>query len=143
MKKSEECLEKDKHGRSLFCYSNSSIIDSNLPVDCANYTVTELKELAFQCYAIAVPGLGIAAAAALGLAKVAIVVVTIYVEVTEGIFMLTKNAILYNPPQKLQDFLYGHNKLLIIICVDVIYIILNIFPPYCIIISSCFRSKVH
>ena len=42
---SEECHEKDNHGRPLFCYSNSS-----LPVDCAEYSVTELRELHFQCY---------------------------------------------------------------------------------------------
>ena len=88
---SAECLEKDSHGRSLFCYSNSS-----LPVDCANFSVTELRELQFQCYAIAIPdGLGIAVAAALALAKVAIVGVTMFVKVMEGFFMMTKN------PQKL------------------------------------------
>ena len=84
---SAECLEKDSHGRTLFCYSNSS-----LPVDCGNCSVTELRELQFQCYAIALPvGLGIAVAAALGLAKVVIVGVTIFVKVTEGFFMMTKN----------------------------------------------------
>ena len=71
---SAECLETDNHGRTLFCYSNSS-----LPVDCANFSVTELRELQFQCYT----GLGIAVAATLGLAKVAIVGVTIIVKVTE------------------------------------------------------------
>ena len=91
---SAECLERDNHGRTLFCYSNSS-----LPVDCANYSMTELRELQFQCYAIAVPaGLGIAVAAALGLAKVAIVGVTIFVKVTEWFVMVIKN-----PPQKLQE----------------------------------------
>ena len=45
VEESEECLEKDSHGQSLFCYSNSS-----LPVDCAEYSVTELRELHFQCY---------------------------------------------------------------------------------------------
>ena len=96
---STECLEKDNHGRTLFCYSDSSLINSSLPVDCANFSVTELRELQFQCYAIALPaGLGIAVAAALGLAKVAIVGVTIFVKVTEGFFMITKN-----PPRKLQE----------------------------------------
>ena len=46
-------------------------------MDCANYSVTELQELQFLCYAISIPGLGIAVVAALGLAKVAIVGVTI------------------------------------------------------------------
>ena len=65
----------------LFCYSNSSLSNSSLPVDCANFSVTELRELQFQCYAIALPvGLGIAVAAALGLAKVVIVGVTIVAE---------------------------------------------------------------
>ena len=50
VEKSTECLEMDNRGRSLFCYNHSS-----LPVDCANYSVTELRELQFQCYAIAVP----------------------------------------------------------------------------------------
>ena len=50
---SEECLETDSHRRSLFCYSDSSLINSSLPVDCANYSVTELRELKFQCYTIA------------------------------------------------------------------------------------------
>ena len=82
VEESAECLEKDNHGRTLFCYSNSS-----LPVDCANFSVTELRELKFQCYAIALPvGLGIAVAAAFGLAEVGIVGVTIFVKVTEGIF---------------------------------------------------------
>ena len=88
---STECLETDNHGRPLFCYSNSS-----LPVDCASFSMTELRELKFQCYAIAIPdGLGIAVAAALGLAKVGIVGVTIFVKVMEGFFTMTKN------PQKL------------------------------------------
>ena len=79
---SAECLEKDNHGRTLFCYSNSS-----LPVDCGNFSVTELRELKFHCYAIALPvGLGIAVAAAFGLAEVGIVGVTIFVKVTEGVF---------------------------------------------------------
>ena len=88
---SAECLETDNHGRTLFCYSNSS-----LPVDCVNFSMTELRELQFQCYAIALPvGLGIAVAAALALAKMAIVGVTIFVKVLEGFFTMTKN------PQKL------------------------------------------
>ena len=92
---SRECLEKDSHGQSLFCY----LINSSLPMDCANFSVTELRELQFQCYAIAPPtSLGIAVAAALGLAKVAIVGGTIFVKVTEGFFNMTKN-----PPQKLQE----------------------------------------
>ena len=82
VEESAECLEKDNHGRTLFCYSNSS-----LPVNCANFSVTELRELKFQCYAIALPvGLGIAVAAAFGLAEVGIVGVTIFVKVTEGVF---------------------------------------------------------
>ena len=97
MEVSTECLETDNHGRTLFCYlSNSSLISLRLPVDCANFSVTELRELKFQCYAIAIPdGLGIAVAAALGLAKVGIVGVTIFVKVMEGFFTMTKN------PQKL------------------------------------------
>ena len=88
---STECLEKDKNDRTLFCYSNSSF-----PVDCANYSMTEVRELQFECYAIALPvGIGIAIAAALALAKVGIMGVTIFVKVTEGFFMMTKN------PQKL------------------------------------------
>ena len=91
------CLEKDTHGRPLFCYINSSIPRyPNLPVDCANYTVTELREIEFKCYVIAIPGLGIAVAAALGLAKLGIVGVTICVKVTEAFFLMTKN-----PPRKL------------------------------------------
>lgn len=61
--------------------------------------VTALRELHFQCYSIAIPGLGIAIAAAVGLAKVAIVSVTIFVKVTESFFKMTKN-----PPQKLKDW---------------------------------------
>ena len=89
---SAECLEKDNHGRTLFCYSDSSLINSSLPVDCANYSMTEVREIKFHCYAIALPvGLGIAVAAALGLAKVGIMGVTILVKVTEGFFTMTKN----------------------------------------------------
>ena len=101
---SAECFEKDSHGQSLFCYLsnsivNSSLINPNFPVDCANFSLTELRELQFQCYAIAPPtSLGIAVAAALGLAKVAIVGVTIFVKVTEGFFKMTKS-----PPRKLQE----------------------------------------
>ena len=100
VEESTECFAKDSHGQSLFCYlSNSSLINSSLPVDCANFSVTELREIQFQCYAIAPPtSLGIAVAAALGLAKVAIVGVTIFVKVTEGFFKMTKN-----PPRELQE----------------------------------------
>ena len=60
-------------------------------MNCANFSVTELRELKFQCYAIALPvGLGIAVAAAFGLAEVGIVGVTIFVKVTEGVFNKTK-----------------------------------------------------
>ena len=90
-----ECLEKDSHGRPLFCYRNS-----DLPVDCANYCTTESRGLHFKCYALAIPtGFGIAVAAALGLAKAATVAVTIFVKVTEGYFKMTKN-----PPRKLQEW---------------------------------------
>ena len=95
VERSTECLEKDSHGQSLFCYSNvnSSLIDPNLPVDCASYSVTELRELEFECYAIVFPaGLGIAVAAAFGLAEVGIVGVTIFIKVTEGFFKKTKNS---------------------------------------------------
>ena len=94
---SAECLERDKNDRSLFCYLsnssiiNSSIIDPSLLVDCDNFSVTELRELQFQCYAIDLPvGLGIAVAAAFGLAKVVDVIVgiTIYVKVTEWFVMV-------------------------------------------------------
>ena len=88
VEKSEDCLEKDKHGRSLFCYRNSDLMD------CANYSTTELRELQFVCYAIALPGFGIAVAAALALAKVAILGVTICVKLTEGYFKITND-----PPQ--------------------------------------------
>ena len=101
VEKSTECLEKDSRSQSLFCYSNinSGLINPSLPVDCANYTVTELRELEFECYAITFPvGLGIAVAAALGLAKVGVVGVTLCVKITETFFSLTKN-----PPQKLQE----------------------------------------
>ena len=92
VEESTECLETDNHGRTLFCYSNSS-----LPVDCANFSVTELRELKFQCYAIALPvGLGIAVAAAFGLAEVGIVGVTIFVKVTEGFFNKIKRRLLVN-----------------------------------------------
>ena len=51
VERSTECLEKDSHGRSLFCYSNvnSSLINPNLPVDCANYSVTELSSCIWTC----------------------------------------------------------------------------------------------
>ena len=92
---SRECLEKDSHGQSLFCYLSNSIAslsNSSLPVDCANFSLTELREFQFQCYAIAPPtSLGIAIAAALGLAKEVSVGVTIFVKVTEGFFKMTKN----------------------------------------------------
>ena len=90
VEESAECLEKDQHKRTLFCYSNSSS-DPSSPVDCAQYNVTELHELHFQCYAIALPGLGIAVAAALGLAKVATVSITLYIKISTGTFKMTKN----------------------------------------------------
>ena len=93
VEESTECLEKDRYDRPLFCYlNNSSIMDPSLPVDCANYSVTELQELEFQCYTVAIPGgLGIAVAAALGLAKIAILGITIFVKVAEGFFKKTRN----------------------------------------------------
>ena len=114
VEQSEECNEKDNHDRSLFCYSTSS--NSSLPVDCAKYTVTELQELHFRCYALALPnGLGIAVAAALGLAKVATVGITIFVKVTEGYFKMTKNDL----PLKLLKWCCGGSRK----CANRIYII--------------------
>ena len=102
---SEEWHKKDSHGRSLFCYSTSR--NSSLPVDCAEYSVTELQELDFDCYAIVLPtGLGIAVAAALGLAKVAIVGITIFVKFSEGYFNMTKN----DPPPKVQKWCCGGSR---------------------------------
>ena len=94
---SGECLEKDNQGRPLFCYTGSS--NSSLPVDCAKYTVTELRGLHFECYSIAIPGFGIAVAAALGLTKVATVGITIFIKLSEAFFNMTKN-----PPQKLPQW---------------------------------------
>ena len=142
VEESAQCLEKDIHDRSLFCYLsntsiiNSSIIDPSLPVDCANYSVTELQELRFQCYAIAIPvGLGIAVAATLGLAKVAIVGVTFYVKVTEWFFTVAKN-----PPRKLQEvccrncgkrqcgiYIYMYISCLFLCTVAVITLVIGIF----------------
>ena len=93
---SGDCLEKDSHGRHLFCYSNSS--NSRDPINCSVYSVSELRELYFQCYAISIFDLGIAVAAALAFAVAARKVISVYVLVTEGFFMMTKN-----PPQKLQE----------------------------------------
>ena len=86
---SKECLEKDSHDRPVFCFINASLTNPSCPVDCANYSVTELRELDFECYAIG--GLGIAVAAALGLAKVNILFVTIFVKVSEAFFKRAKN----------------------------------------------------
>ena len=69
------------------------------PVDRSVYNTSELRELHFECYAVAIPDLGIAVAAALGLAKVATMAITIYVKGMEAFFMMTKN-----PPQKLQEW---------------------------------------
>ena len=93
---SRECLEEDQHGRTVFCYTTSSI-NSSLPVDCLQYNFTEIRELRFRCYAIAVSGFGIGIAAALAIAKVAVVGITVYVKATAGFFKMTKN-----PPQKLK-----------------------------------------
>ena len=93
---SGECLEEDQHGRTVFCYTTSSI-NSSLPVDCLQYNFTEIRELHFQCYAIAVPGFSIALAAALAVAKVVVVAITIIIKVSAGYFKMTKN-----PPQKLK-----------------------------------------
>ena len=97
VEESGECLEKDNQGRPLFCYTGSS--NSSLPVDCANYSVTELRELDFECYSLAIPGFGIAVAAALALAKLATMGITIFVKLTEAFFNMTKN-----PPQKLPQW---------------------------------------
>ena len=126
---SAECLEKDSHGRTLFCYSDSSLINSSLPVDCANYSTTELREFQFQCYTITLPaGVGIAIAAALGLAKVAIVGVTTFVKVTEGLFMMTKN------PQKLPHCcccrLQCANKICVYLSI-VLLVIVSLIASFC------------
>ena len=97
VEESGECREKDNQGRPLFCYTGSS--NSSLPVDCANYSVTELRELDFECYSIAIPGLGIAVAAALALIKLATMGITIFVKLSEAFFNMTKN-----PPQKLPQW---------------------------------------
>ena len=85
---SVKCLETDRHDRSLFCY----LSNSSFPVDCAAYNVAELRELHFECYAIALPGLGIAVAAALGVVKVATMGVTLYIKAIEGLLTWTKKA---------------------------------------------------
>ena len=105
VEESAECLETDNHGRTLYCYSNSS-----LPVDCDDFSVTELRELKFQCYTIAIPvGLGIAIAAAFGLAEVGIVGVTIFVKVTEGVFNKIKRHLSHRTSSTVsQDQQYCH-----------------------------------
>ena len=100
---SEECLERDDKGRSLFCYldyKNVSIYSSS-PVDCAEYNPNQLQELSFVCYAIAIPGLGIAVAAAFGLAKVATVSIAIFVKLSESVFKMTEKQ-----SHKLQNWRY-------------------------------------
>ena len=96
---SRECLEEDHYGQTLFCYSTLSINSriSSPPVDCLQYNFTEIRELHFRCYAIAVSGFGTGIAAALAIAKVAVVGITVYIRATEGFFKMTKN-----PPQKLK-----------------------------------------
>ena len=120
---SVKCLEIDRHDRSLFCYSNSSF-----PVDCATYSVAELRELQFECYAVALPGLGIAVAAALGLVKVATMGVTIYIKAIEGLFTLTKSTPKNKQMVKGRRFtndrrIWAKNKLLTIVS----------FAPLCIV----------
>ena len=92
-----DCLEKDSQGWHLFCCSNSS----NSKHACGLFRVQYVwvTRITFECYDIAIPGLGIAVAAALGLAKVATMAITIYVKGMEAFFMMTKN-----PPQKLQEW---------------------------------------
>ena len=88
---SGECLERDNQDRSLFCYlKNASHTGTNLPVDCVEYSVSQLQELHFSCYAISIPGLGIAVAAALGLSKLATVSITVYIQVTAAFIKMTK-----------------------------------------------------
>ena len=94
---SGDCLEKDSHGRHLFCYSNSS--NSRDPINCSVYSVSELRESHFQCYAITIFDLGIAVAAALAFAVAARKAISVYVLVTESFFMMTKN-----PPWKSQEW---------------------------------------
>ena len=60
-------------------------------MDCANFSLTELQELQFQCNGISMPGLCIAVAVTPGLAIVGSVGVT-------SLFNMTKN-----PPRKLQE----------------------------------------
>ena len=95
-------------------------------MDCANYNMTVLRKLQFQCYVIALPGFGIAVAAALALAKVAILGVTICVKVTEGYFKMTNDH-----PQKVSRCFCGGGRR----CANVIYIasccnLLTITLPY-------------
>ena len=88
---SGQCLERDNQDRSLFCYlKNASNTGANRPVDCAEYSVSQLQELHFSCYAISIPGLGIAVAAALGLSKLATVSITFYIQVTAAFIKMTK-----------------------------------------------------
>ena len=84
---SVKCLETDSHGRSLFCY----LSNSSLPVDCANFSLTELREIQFECYPAALHSLSIAVTEAYGLFKVARISVSFYIKAIEGLFTLTKN----------------------------------------------------
>ena len=87
---SEQCLEKDNQERSLFCYlKNGSNPIKLYPVDCAEYSVSELQKLQFECYSVNILGIGLALAAALALAKVARVIVTIFVIVSAEVYEKT------------------------------------------------------
>ena len=82
---SSECIERDDQDRSVFCYTIGS--GSNLPVDCARYNSTELEEMQFLCYAISIPSVGVAIAAAGALAKLASVCITVYIRVSETVYI--------------------------------------------------------
>ena len=77
----KHCRE-DKN-RDLYCYTNANSWYhtqwDSMPVDCATYNSTELKEIEFVCYAITITDFGVGLAAAGALAKLSTVITTIYI----------------------------------------------------------------
>ena len=80
---SSECRNRDDEFRDLFCYTS----ESDWPVDCTTYNSTEHEEMKFDCYAISILELGIAIAAVMALAKIATLSITIYIRVSELVYM--------------------------------------------------------
>lgn len=76
-----QCLEEDKNGHRLICYT----IHSDYPINCTALTKQNATNVTYTCYAWTLSIFGVAFAAAMGIFKFTVVFVTNYVRLFDCI----------------------------------------------------------